>query len=50
MTLHSNNSVIHPFITILTPAYNRASLLPRLFDNLWLYVSRKIFIPKSLQR
>lgn len=34
MTLHSNNSVIHPFITILTPAYNRASLLPRLFDSL----------------
>lgn len=24
----------HPFITILTPAYNRASLLPRLFDSL----------------
>lgn len=34
MTLHSNNSVIHPFITILTPTYNRASLLPRLFDSL----------------
>lgn len=34
MTLHSNNSVIYPFITILTPAYNRASLLPRLFDSL----------------
>lgn len=24
----------HPFITILTPTYNRASLLPRLFDSL----------------
>lgn len=23
-----------PFITILTPTYNRASLLPRLFDSL----------------
>ena len=34
LTLHSNNSVIHPFITILTPTYNRASLLPRLFDSL----------------
>lgn len=40
----------HPFITILASTYNRASLLPRLFDSLWLYVSRKIFIPKSLQR
>ena len=34
MTLHSNNSVIYPFFTILTPTYNRASLLPRLFDSL----------------
>jgi len=24
----------HPFITMLTPTYNRASLLPRLFDSL----------------
>ncbi len=24
----------HPYITILTPAYNRASLLPRVFDSL----------------
>lgn len=24
----------HPFITILTPTYNRASLLPRLYDSL----------------
>ena len=24
----------YPFITILTPTYNRASLLPRLFDSL----------------
>lgn len=27
-------TIKHPFITILTPAYNRASLLPRLFDSL----------------
>lgn len=27
-------TIKHPFITILTPTYNRASLLPRLFDSL----------------
>ena len=27
-------AVNQPYITILTPAYNRASLLPRLFDSL----------------
>lgn len=30
----------HPFITILTPTYNRASLLPRLFDSLLLQTNK----------